>query len=166
MSAVISKCGNYRYTLDRAWGPDPRILLFIMRNPSKADAKLDDPTIRKNTGFAKRLGFDRFRAANLYGWRATKPRALAANEVTDPVGEENDGYIYASIRRAHIVIAAWGGHHLPKRIKVTESDRAAMVARMMLGSGKRLWCLGTCNDGSPRHPIMLSYSTQLEEFIL
>lgn len=166
MSAVISECGNYRYTLDRAWGPDLKLLLFIMLNPSKADAEQDDPTIRKNRGFSQRLGFDRFRAANLYGWRATDPRALSAYEVTDPVGEMNDFYLYESIRKAHIVIAAWGGHILPKRIKVPKADRVATVAKMMKGCGKPLYRLGMCNDGSPRHPLMLPYSTQPEEFIL
>ena len=43
MSAVISKCGLHRYLLERESRVKP--LVFVMLNPSKADAEPDDPTI-------------------------------------------------------------------------------------------------------------------------
>lgn len=162
MSAVFSACGRYRYLLDREMGNAEPILLFIMLNPSKAGAKKNDPTIRKCMGFGQRLGYERIRAGNLYAWCATKPRALAAHEVTDPVGPENDAYLRDAIATADRVIVAWGGHVLPKRMKVAKSDR---VARFLeIAGGARLECLGTNQDGSPRHPLMLPYATKLEEF--
>ncbi len=168
MSAVISPCGLYRYTLEReldSVGIDWRVLLWIMLNPSKAGAELDDPTIRKCNGFTARLGYDRHRVGNLYAWRATKPRALAAHEVADPVGPENDAYLGHAIAAASMVIVAWGAHILPKRLAVS---KAARVARFMeiVGPHQKLWCLGTSADGSPRHPLMLPYSTPLERWEL
>lgn len=46
--AYISEDGLYRYNLVRDWGTssDPG-MLFVMLNPSTADAGEDDPTIRR-----------------------------------------------------------------------------------------------------------------------
>ena len=165
VSAVISGCGRYRYRLDRGFGNASPILLWIMLNPSKADARKNDPTIRKVNGFTTRLGYERHRAVNLYAWRATKPRALAAHEVTDPVGPLNDAYLGHAIATADRVIVAWGAHVLPKGLAVSKADRVATLLEIA-GPHQKLWCLGTSADGSPRHPLMLPYSTKLEEFTL
>jgi hypothetical protein len=54
-NATISPCGKYRYWLERKWGPGtPQV--FVMLNPSTADASEDDPTIRRCMGFARREG--------------------------------------------------------------------------------------------------------------
>src|SRR5689334_20041621 len=71
-SAVLSPCGLYRYRLTRRWGDGPA-LLFVMLNPSTADATEDDPTIRRCTGFAKREGMPAIEVVNLFAWRATDP---------------------------------------------------------------------------------------------
>jgi len=55
-SAVISKCGTYRYLLTRQVSSSPSIATFIMLNPSTADAEKDDHTIRKCIGFTKLYG--------------------------------------------------------------------------------------------------------------
>ncbi|MEY3303023.1 MAG: hypothetical protein RLZZ139_1396, partial [Cyanobacteriota bacterium] len=41
--AVIDKTGLYRYSLWREWDIDKSKIVFIMLNPSKADASIDDP---------------------------------------------------------------------------------------------------------------------------
>jgi len=46
-TAHISDCGRYRYSLTRVWDPGLPRATFCMLNPSKADAKVDDHTVRK-----------------------------------------------------------------------------------------------------------------------
>ncbi len=81
--AVISDCGRYRYRLTRRWGDGP-LLSFIMLNPSTADAEVDDPTIRRCMGFARRDGYGGIVVGNLYAFRTTKPKALFAAD--NPLG--------------------------------------------------------------------------------
>ena len=52
--AVIT--GNYRYLLWREWNSDRKTVSFIMLNPSRADAELNDPTITRCINFAKSWG--------------------------------------------------------------------------------------------------------------
>ncbi len=143
MSAVISECGRYRYVLRRSLGSILRwrySVLFIMLNPSTADAEKDDPTIRRCMAFAKREGFTHLNVVNLYALRSPDPRHLALAE--DPVGPENDAWIDKEVRGARLVVAAWGAH--PFAV-----DRAKDVARRV----GQLWCLGKTKDGCPKHPL-------------
>lgn len=83
--------GEYRYKLWRVTGaPGTSVALFVMLNPSTADATDDDPTIRRCIRFARDWGHARLLVANLYALRATDPRALSRHP--DPVG----------IGRAHV----------------------------------------------------------------
>ena len=54
--AIISACGQYRYHLWRRWDELLPTMVWVMLNPSTADATEDDPTIRRCIGFAKREG--------------------------------------------------------------------------------------------------------------
>ena len=44
--ALMSNCGQYRYELTRIWDPSRSVLTWCLLNPSTADAKIDDHTIR------------------------------------------------------------------------------------------------------------------------
>lgn len=151
--ATISDCGRYRYTLSRYWQPAVQSLLFIMLNPSKADAEKDDPTIRRCMGFARRDGFGGIHVLNLYALRATNPRDLWTAD--DPVGPDNDqhlaGVLIMAAEDDRPVVAAWGANARP--------DRVAAVCAMF--GGYRLSAFGTTKAGAPRHPLYLPGTAEL-----
>lgn len=151
MSAVISDCGRYRYMLTRGTGP--RRLVFIMLNPSTADAETDDPTIRRCTGFAATLGYTGIIVLNLYAFRATQPAALWSQ--SDPVGPSNDMYLPA-LAGDDTIVCAWGANAKP--------DRVAHVAALLREAGARLMCLGTTKSGAPRHPLYVRGDQPLTEW--
>lgn len=150
--ATLSDCGRYRYQLWRAWGDGPSCV-FVMLNPSTADAEKDDPTIRRCIGFAKREGCGSLNVVNLFAFRATKPKDMMA--AADPIGPENDEVIAAALRDPGAVkIAAWG-------TKGAFMGRGAQVRAKWRGSLK---CLGQTKDGHPLHPLYVPADKPLEAF--
>lgn len=163
--ATTSMDNVYRYTLGRTLkrgighGYERRRVLFVMLNPSTADMMRDDPTIRKCKGFADRWGYRELEVANLFAYRATDPRALA--KADDPVGPDNDGAIRFTMSQADEIVVAWG-RSCPRNLR----SRTHVVAALLATSGKPVRCLGTTQDGQPRHPLMLAYETPLIPFAL
>lgn len=151
MSAVISDCTKYRYWLERDRGVNP--LVFVMLNPSTADAELDDPTIRRCRRFAADNGYTGIVVVNLYAYRATKPKDLFL--ANDPIGLLNDQYI-AEAAKSSDVCCAWGANGDPVR--------AAEVINIIRAAGCTPKCLGTTKDGSPRHPLYVKADQQLINF--
>lgn len=144
-SAVISEGGEHRYHLERKVNPfGDGICLFIMLNPSTADATQDDPTIRRCKAYADAWGYRRLTVVNLFAFRATDPRALwTANE---PVGFLNNSWIKASAAKASKVICAWGTHGYLH-------DRDREVLELLGRIGVDPFCLNTTKDGFPCHPL-------------
>jgi hypothetical protein len=149
--AVLSSCGKYRYHLWRTLGDADRVATFIMLNPSTADAKADDPTIRRCIGFARREGVGLLQVVNLFAYRATRPQDM--RRVADPVGPDNRRQVETAALIAWAcdgpVICAWGveGRH-------RDQDRAVMGWLKELGVPTL--CLGVTAGGDPRHPLYLS----------
>ncbi len=152
--AVISPDGAYRYELVRRWGRGDSVVVFVMLNPSTADARKDDATIRRCMGFARQWGHDALVVVNLFAFRATDPANLAA--VNDPIGPENDAYIRKACQQASRIVCAWGAHPIvDARQKAVLSLIAAEVE-----------CLGLTAAGRPRHPLYLASDTQPFQFQL
>ena len=145
--AVLSGCGRYRYALTRGdWLDGEGTCMFVMLNPSTADAREDDPTIRRCVGFARSWGFARLVVANLYAFRATDPRGLWAAE--DPVGPDNDRWLWDLSYGAHEVIAAWGATRHPGG-----ADRVRAVLEALGSPHDSTRCLGQTMALHPRHPL-------------
>lgn len=161
MSAIISACGTYRYRLERGDSHGTKAVAFIMINPSTADADNDDATIRKCLGFAQRLDYSRLIVGNLFAYRATDVKDLAKVSFGDAVGQENDYHLHQIFGDADKIIVAWGPvAKVPKGFR----SRWQQIANLSNGWGKPLHCLGTCQDGHPRHPLMTPYSMPLTEW--
>jgi hypothetical protein len=142
--AAFSPDRRYRYRLWRRWDRSRPVVTFVMLNPSTADERRDDPTIRRCIGFARRWGFGGAEVVNLFALRATDPRELRT--VRDPVGPENDRHIRRAIARAALVVLAWGTHG-------AVAQRARAVG--LVASPRRPRCLGWTRSGEPRHPLYL-----------
>lgn len=145
-SAVLSDCGRYRYLLGREWADGPTAV-FVMLNPSTADALHDDPTIRRCLRYARDWGCGALAVVNLYAWRATDPGDLWTAD--DPVGPENDAHLVAAATIAADMsgplVGAWGAN--------AKADRIAAV--LALPGMDRLTALGVTKAGQPRHPLYL-----------
>lgn len=151
-SADLSADGMYRYSLTRRWSPVPvpQFDLWIMLNPSTADAEQDDPTIRRCIAFSRSWGADGLRVVNLFALRSTDPALLSRHP--DPVGPDNDATLRSM---AHVtrqlggrVVCAWGAHPMA-------AERARTVRRL-IGAAV---CLGTTKAGAPRHPLYVRADT-------
>ncbi|MCL2449251.1 MAG: DUF1643 domain-containing protein [Polyangiaceae bacterium] len=138
----------YRYHLWRvlahgAHGCKSRVL-FVMLNPSTADADRDDPTLRRCIGFAKAWGFGRLDVCNLFALRTPDPRDLRRHP--NPIGPANDRHLRAAAERADLVVAAWGtaGGWLGRAgaVRSILEPKAPVVLRLT-------------RDGHPAHPLYL-----------
>ena len=145
--------GQFRYNLTRRWGEGPT-LLWIMLNPSTADGKQDDPTIRRVVSFTEKFGHHSAAIINLFALRSPSPAHLLT--APDPVGPENDSYISAQLIEHPIAICAWGAVHPKLRWRVHE-------VRGFL-HGHNAYCLGKTKAGDPRHPLYLSKDTTLQSW--
>ncbi len=149
--ATISKCGKYRWHLWRNLHDKEyfrrKTCLFIMLNPSTANADEDDPTIRRCMGFANHWGYDRLEVVNLFSWRETDSKKLIEPSF-DCWGEKHWEYFDESIRNAGLIICAWGSHPWAK-------DVARYAIMRIKKAGKKPMCLKINNNGAPGHPLYL-----------
>lgn len=159
MSAIFSRCGRYRYRLEREIGAGGKAL-YIGVNPSRAGATHNDATIRKLIGFAPRLGIGHWLVGNVFAYAATDIGDLRTCD--DPVGPGNTRHLRAMLAEADLVVLGWGIlGKLPAHLR----DHHKTVVRMTMRSGKPLRCWGMTQDGQPRHPLMLPYKTPLVSWV-
>jgi len=130
--AVID--GPFRYLLNRQWSAGTADCLWIMLNPSKADALDDDPTLDRCIAFSKRWGANGLTVVNLFALRSTDPARLMS--APDPVGPWCDLWIERAIKNATTVIVAWGAHPMATRERVSQ----------VLGSWKRPAVIRNASD--------------------
>lgn len=162
-SAILSPCGKYRYLLTRQWHEgDGKMAVFILLNPSTANAEIDDATVRKCMAFARHWGKSGLRILNLFAFRATDPADLACAE--NPVGPANwetlVEYIQNGIAGGDVLVAGWGANVW--RPKLLE-DSSATIGRVTKWAHNKLYCLGLTKDGCPKHPLYVPLSTALKE---
>jgi hypothetical protein len=148
----MSAKAAYRYRLERRWSGGTGLCGFIMLNPSTADERSDDPTIRRCIGFAKAWGYSGLIVGNLFALRATDPAMLLA--ARDPVGgRANDLALVELVDEAALVLCAWG--HFS-----AAGDRGREAIALVRQRGRVPHCLGLTKHGAPRHPLYLPASTR------
>jgi len=151
-TAWVSSCERYRHALGRHWDRDKGFVLFVMLNPSTADAQQDDPTIRRCIGFARSWGYGGIEVCNLFDWRATKPAHLR-NKLSVAVSEKNDPTMRCRASEAKFIVAAWG--NVP-----WANSRIDEVFRTVFREEKRWDCLTFTKSGFPSHPPYVPAATK------
>jgi hypothetical protein len=147
--AGISSGGQFRYWLGRSWDPALPVLLWIMLNPSDADAEDDDPTIRVIRGFSRRLGFGGLLVGNVYSYISSSPKKMLSFQ--DPVGPKNDWWLHEMLWTQGIapgVVCAWGD--------TGAGGRADSIRRAIVDAGKQPLALALTKAGNPAHPLRKS----------
>lgn len=157
--AVFSECRRWRYLLWRTWDRSKPHATFCMMNGSDANEVDNDPTVKRCTVRVQRwsdMGFLQVggvKVVNAFGWVETDSKKLPklVKAGVDITGPENDRHIMAACKGAAIVVCGWGlpGHQL--------LERGPQVLAMMRAAGIVPFALHINADGSPCHPLYLSY---------
>lgn len=147
--AVFSPCKTYRYRLWRTWDATKKTIVFLMLNPSIADENQNDPTVERCQRRAMSMGFGGLQVVNIFGLVSTDPQGLYTCD--DPVGPENNEAILEAVKDAGMVVCAWGTHG-------EHVNRAREVVELLKSAGVSPQCLGQNADGSPKHPLYVSYA--------
>lgn len=152
--ATISECGFYRYELWRFWDELKPKLLFIMLNPSTADSELDDPTIRRCIGFAKKWGYGGFYVGNLFAFRSKKPTDLLNEE--NPYGDFNNYYLSEMANKCSVAVCAWGNFPVLKKMGISPTLDNIHIPKKYIDLSI---------NGTPKHPLYLKKELELKPLL-
>lgn len=160
---IFDRSMEYRYWLRRSLEPFSNLksaCLFIMLNPSKADAYRNDNTVSRCMKFATLWGFHQLWVCNLFGLRSPYPGDIYESD--DPVGDDNDFYIEMAIKQADRVVVAWGNHG-------GFQGRSDRVLNMIKYHSVNAMTFGLTQSKFPMHPLArgknwIPYETELRKY--
>ena len=121
--------------------------MFMMLNPSTADADIDDNTIRRCIGFAKLWGYGGLMVGNLFAFRSTKPDLLL--QQGNPIGPHNDHYLTEMVKQAEIIVLAWGNADIVNRIAKLYPNYKPLNLLPL----EKLYCLRLGSEATGSHPV-------------
>jgi hypothetical protein len=128
-----------------------------MLHPTTADADVDDPTIRRCMGFARKWGFGGIIVINLFPFRATDPSELkTASNVHGVAGDVANYTICLDlVTCCPQICVAWGSLTWDVAKDIARAFLRNFVARQIVPV-----CLGLTADKWPRHPLYVRGDTQ------
>jgi len=159
MTATISDCGRFRWTLTRVWDDRP-MLLVVMFNPSDADHAVNDKTVTLLTHIASHNGYGGITVVNLCPLRSSTTARVfeflkAINSSTptpesDQAMRDNFDVVETELASCSAILTGWGSMGWRAEnwyLRVDELIRAAAA------EGKPVYRLGACQNGHPMHPL-------------
>ena len=146
-AAEISYDREERFSLSRIWDQKKPKLLYIMLNPSIADDKRDDPTIKRLIFFTKKFRYGGFYVANLFTQITPYPKELNMDNLSK---KNNLKIINDLIKKSDSIVYAWGN-------LVSEPRDLLEIIDSPLCFGKNL-------NGTPKHPLYLPSNSKLLKF--
>lgn len=124
-----------------------RRIVWLLLNPSTADAFKPDPTVTECVKRSRDYGGDVCEVVNLFAFRSPYPADLLGRHAgTIGDTEENNHAILQACVGAHCVVAAWGNHG-------ALHARDQEVRTILRLSNIRLVHLGLTQSGAPKHPL-------------
>ena len=150
--AVFTDDRTHRLYLWRRWDKESPWVMFIGLNPSTADERLNDPTVRRCIGFAEKWGYGGMFMCNVFTLVSTDPKKL---NVETPIVMCASLAMKVIRDRCREAVAGWGD--LITQVRQGE-ERVERIKQDL----SPLHCLGVTKQGNPRHPLYLPYSAQLK----
>lgn len=98
--------GMRRYRLWRIWEPQKPLLLYVLLNPSHADADTNDRTVAKLIEFSKNFGYGGFYLGNLHSYITPDPKQLEPYRL--PNESINVFHIKEMVKKCEKVVFGWG----------------------------------------------------------
>ena len=145
--AKFCEAKKNRYFLKRKWNNSKGLLLYIMLNPSLADEKKDDPTIRRLINFTKKFDYGGFLVGNIFTIITPNPKEL---DKSKGMSDKNFEEIIKLVNKVDQIVYAWGG-----------SIEEPQLLKKIVLSPK---CFGKNLNGTPKHPLYLPSQTKLINF--
>ena len=169
--AGFSSDGHYRWWLRRRWSGGSGTLVFIGLNPSAADGRRDDPTLRRLIGFGRGWGYNELVVLNLFARISPSPAVL--RRVKDPIGVSNDlelkGWCGRWASQSSIDLwCGWGGSGACRgrdQQVLAWLDCFWEQRQRRHPSASPPFCIGLTRTGQPRHPLYASADLTLRPFI-
>ena len=136
-----------RYSLKREWDKSKNKILYIMLNPSFADDKDDDPTIRRLINFTKKFNYGGFLVGNIFTTITPNPKEL---DKSKGMSDKNFEELIKLINKVDQIVYAWG----------SSIEEPQLLKKLVLSPK----CFGKNLNGTPKHPLYVPSQTKLINF--
>ena len=136
-----------RYSLKREWDKSKNKILYIMLNPSLADDKNDDPTIRRLINFTKKFNYGGFLVGNIFTTITPNPKEL---DKSKGMSDKNFEELIKLINKVDQIVYAWG----------SSIEEPQLLKKLVLSPK----CFGKNVNGTPKHPLYVPSQTKLINF--
>ena len=136
-----------RYSLKREWDKSKNKILYIMLNPSKADDKKDDPTIRRLVNFTKKFNYGGFLVGNIFTTITPNPKEI---DKSKGISGRNLEELLKLINTVDQIVYAWGN-----------TNEEPQLLKELVLSPK---CFGKNFNGTPKHPLYLPKNSKLIDY--
>ena len=136
-----------RYSLNREWDKSKNKILYIMLNPSLADDKDDDPTIRRLINFTKKFNYGGFLVGNIFTTITPNPKEL---DKSKGMSDKNFEELIKLINKVDQIVYAWG----------SSIEEPQLLKKLVLNPK----CFGKNLNGTPKHPLYVPSQTKLINF--
>ena len=178
IKAAFSADKVYRYTLQMEFTGDllnqarDKTMTVVLKNPSSADERRADSTIRKVETFVWKRFPDvrKLNIYNIFAFRATDAielhKLMQKDGLAAGVGEENDSSLISLLHLSDYLICAWGGPSAINRdfYQSRIAEVKSIISKEFSGPVYRVQ--GKQETSEPLHGLMWGYSYELKTFPL